>query len=189
MSLPDRDAVKLRLRIEDDVEDDDLDLMMGAATAVIVSYIGRPLDAAERTWTIEDPRALPGRLVTRLILPLWPIEDDSVEITDADGEAVTDFRVNLTTGVVFATPGTWFGTFPYTVTATTGLSLLPDYGTLIEPAIGAAFLDLCADWYQRRNTAALAEGAGGGVITQWQPVGIPERVCEQLWPYRLIRIQ
>src|SRR5690348_16201695 len=98
MTLPDRDAVKARLRIEDTVEDDDLDAMMDSALAIITSYIGRPIEATEREWVIEYPGpAWDNRCPTRLYLPLWPVsnaDDEEVTITDADDEDVTGFRVN-----------------------------------------------------------------------------------------------
>jgi hypothetical protein len=95
--------------------------------------------------------------------------------------------VNTATGLIVATESTVFDNWPYTVTAQVGLDLMADYETRIEPKLSQAFLDLCADWYQRRNPGALAEGAGGGVITQWQSLGVPERICKQLEAYRLAR--
>ena len=194
MALPDRAAVKLRLRIENDVEDDDIDLMILSATASIEEFVGRPLTATERTWVIESPSSNWDGVtpVTRFFLPLYPVqEEDSsgplTTITDADDVEVTDFRVNAQTGLIVATNGEHFANWPYTVTATVGLSLMAGYATRVEPKLAQAFLDLCADWYQRRNPGALAEGAGGGVITQWQTLGVPERVCKQLEPYRLAR--
>jgi len=192
MSLPDRDAVKDRLRIENDEEDDTIDLMLASARATITETVGRPIEAAERTWVMESPSSnwdgYTG--VYRFFLPLYPVlhEDDTlVTITDADDTEVTDFRVNGRLGLIVATGSTVFSNWPYTITATVGLELMADYTTRVEPKLSQAFLDLCADWYQRRNPGALAEGAGGGVITQWQSLGVPERICKQLDAYRLAR--
>ena len=188
MSLPDRTAVKLRLRIENDVEDADIDAMLASALATITETIGRPITATERTWLIEQRGNMWGDMVAscvRIFTPLYPIDPDTVEILDADGDSVTDFRVNGTTGMIVATNGEVFDNFPYEVTADVGLSLMDDFSTRVEPKLSQAFLDLCADWYQRRNPGALAEGAGGGVITQWQTLGVPERICKQLDAYRL----
>lgn len=194
MSFPDNDAVKLRLRIENDVEDADITLMRASAQASIEEFIGRPIEAAERTWVLESPSSNWDGVTpaTKFFLPLYPVLDEdssgpAVTIVDADDVEVTDFRVNAATGLVVAASGTSFANWPYTVTATVGLSLMAGYATRIEPKLSQAFLDLCADWYQRRNPGALAEGAGGGVITQWQTLGVPERVCKQLEPYRLAR--
>lgn len=194
MPLPDRDLVKLYLRIENDEEDALVDSFIASATAFITEFVGRPLEATEREFVIEGPgRTWDGwPSCTSFFLPLYPvqIEDSSgplTVITDADDEAVTDFRVDAVTGRIIATNNTAFSNFPLTVTATVGLDLLEDYATRVEPKLSQALLDLCADWYQRRNPGALAEGAGGGVITQWQTLGVPERICKQLEPYRLAR--
>jgi uncharacterized phiE125 gp8 family phage protein len=189
MSLPDLTAVKDRLRIETDVEDDDLTIMLASALATIEEAVGRPIESAERTWILEAPTSNWDGMtsVYRFFLPLYPVEEESVTIEDADGEAITDFRLNPTTGLIVATESTVWDNWPYTVTATVGLDLLPAYATRVEPKLSQAFLDLCADWYQRRNPGALAEGAGGGVITQWQTLGVPERICKQLDAFRLAK--
>jgi hypothetical protein len=189
MSLPDLQAVKDRLRIENDVEDDDLEIMLASALATIEEKVGRPVTAAERTWVIEYPYANWDGVTaaTAMFLPLYPVDAETVEITDADDEEVTGFRVNAALGRVVAASGESFDNFPYTVTADVGLSLMADFATRIEPKLSQAFLDLCADWYQRRNPGALAEGAGGGVITQWQTLGVPERICKQLEAFRLAK--
>jgi hypothetical protein len=194
VALPDLQAVKDRLRIENDVEDDDLDLMLASALATIEERVGRPVTAAERTFVMESPRSNWDEVtpVYRFFLPLYPVMHegsggDLVTIFDADDEEILDFRVNTQTGLIVATEDTVFDNWPYTITAQVGLSLMPDYETRVEPKLSQAFLDLCADWYQRRNPGALAEGAGGGVITQWQTLGIPERICKQLDAWRLAR--
>lgn len=188
MSLPDRDAVKEYLRIENDTEDSVVDSFLLSAVGFIEEFTGRPIEATERTWTIEQRVA--GCAVTSFFLPLYPVlheADTLVTITDADDVEVIDFRVNTALGKVIATNSASFDNFPYTVVATVGLELMADYSTRVEPKLSQAVLDLCADWYQRRNPAALAEGAGGGVITQWQTLGVPERICQQLEPYRLAK--
>jgi hypothetical protein len=192
MSLPSLQQVKDRLRIEHDVEDDDLEIMRDSALATITEKVGRPLEVDERTWVLESPSSNWDGVtpVYRFFLPLYPVlheGDDLVTITDADDEEVTDFRVNQATGLIVATESTVFDNWPYTVTAPVGLELLSDYSTRVEPKLSQAFLDLCADWYQRRNPGALAEGAGGGVITQWQTLGVPERICKQLDAFRLAK--
>jgi hypothetical protein len=194
VALPDLQAVKDRLRIENDVEDDDLDLMLASALATIEERVGRPVTAAERTFVMESPRSNWDEVtpVYRFFLPLYPVMHegsggDLVTIFDADDEEILDFRVNTQTGLIVATEDTVFDNWPYTITAQVGLSLMPDYETRVEPKLSQAFLDLCADWYQRRNPGALAEGAGGGVITQWQTLGVPERICKQLEAFRLAK--
>jgi hypothetical protein len=166
--------------------------MMASALGTIEEKVGRPVEAAERTWILETPSSNwdGTTAVYRFFLPLYPVlheGDDLVTITDADDEEVTDFRVNAQMGLVVATESECFDNWPYTVTAMVGLELMASYSTRVEPKLSQAFLDLCADWYQRRNPGALAEGAGGGVITQWQTLGVPERICKQLDAYRLAR--
>jgi hypothetical protein len=198
VALPDLTAVKARLRIENDVEDDDLEIMRESAAAFIEEYIGRPIAATERTFTIEGigPENISSG---KMFLPMYPVlhdGDDLVTITDADDEAFTDFRVNTQTGMIVATEGTRFDNFPYTVTATVGLELLPGYSTRVEPNLSQAFLDLCSDWYQRRNPGAFTEAAGGGVMTQWlgqgaggqASAGVPSRVMSQLTMYQIARV-
>jgi hypothetical protein len=194
MSLPDLTALKARLRIENDVENDDLTIMLASALATITEAVGRPIEAAERTWVLESPSSNWDGVtpVYKFFLPLYPVMHegsggDLVTITDADDVEVTDFRVNTVAGLIVGTDGWVFDNWPYTVTAMVGLDLMDDYATRIEPKLSQAFLDLCADWYQRRNPGALAEGAGGGVITQWQTLGVPERICKQLDAFRLAK--
>jgi hypothetical protein len=194
MALPTRNQVKERLRIENDVEDDDIDIMLASALATIEERVGRPVTATSRTWVMESPHSNWDEVtpVYKFFLPLYPVMHegsggDLVTITDADDEVILDFRVNTRTGLVVATEDTVFDNWPYTVTAQVGLDLMDDYSTRVEPKLNQAFLDLCADWYQRRNPGALAEGAGGGVITQWQTLGVPERICKQLDAFRLAK--
>jgi uncharacterized phiE125 gp8 family phage protein len=201
MSLPDRDAVKARLRIENTVEDDVIDAMILSAKAFIEEFVGRPIAATERRWLIEYPGPGFDRCVPadRLFLPLYPVkheDPDFVTITDADGEEVSadDFRVNTQRGMVVAT-NCVFNNFPYEVTAKVGLELLDGYATRVEPNLSQALIDLCADWYQRRNPGAFTEGAGGGVMTQWmgtgtggmESVGTPARALDVLKMYRMIK--
>jgi hypothetical protein len=194
MALPSLQQVKDRLRIENDVEDDDLTVMLASAAAFIEERVGRPIEAAERTFVMESPYSNWDGItpVYRFFLSIYPVqaEDSSgplVTIFDADDDEITDFRVNEQTGLIVATESTVFDNWPYTITATVGLDLIQGYETRVEPKLSQAFLDLCADWYQRRNPGALAEGAGGGVITQWQSLGVPERICQQLDAWRLAR--
>lgn len=203
MSLPSRDEVKARLRIENDVENDDIDLMIASATSFIEEYTGRPIYSTERTWVLEFPGPDWARQSTnRIFLPLYPmLEEDSsgplTTITDADGVDVdvANFRVNAQKGMITAINGTRFGTWPYTVTATVGLEFMDDFATRVEPNLSQALMDLIADWYQRRSPGAFTEGAGGGVMTQWmgtgtggmESVGTPARALDNLKMYRLIK--
>lgn len=196
MALPSVAEIKARLRIETDVEDADLALMLASALGTIEEITGRPITATERTFVIESPATNWDGVVavTKFFLPLYPVDPDTVTIEDADGDAITEFRVNPATSLITST-GSGFSNFPFTVTADVGLSLMAGYATRVEPILSQVILDLCADWYQRRNPAALAEGAGGGVMTQWmgqgmggmESPGVPMRITQMLQPYRLAR--
>ena len=84
MALPDLDAVKLRLRIENDEEDDDLELMMASAQAFIEEFCGRPITATEREFVIEAPSSFDcGVPCTSFFLPLYPVDPETVEITES----------------------------------------------------------------------------------------------------------
>ena len=192
MSMPTLDQVKNRLRIEHDIEDEDIGFMRASAAAAIEEKVGRPIVAASRTWVIEFPYPSWDGFVAPLqfMIPLYPVkheDPDFVTITGVDNVAVTDFRVNTETGLVTATGDTVFNQWPYTVVAKVGLDLMSDFATRIEPKLIAAFFDLCADWYQRRSPNAFAEGAGGGVITQYNQLGIPDRVCQLLESVRRMK--
>jgi hypothetical protein len=126
-----------------------------------------------------------GEGVTYFQLPMYPVkhqDTDLVVVVDGDGNTIdtANYRVNTETGLVVALGSTVFDTWPYTVTAKVGLVLFDDYETRVEPLLSAAYFDLFADWYQRRSPNAFAEGAGGGVITQYNQLGVPDRVCQIL---------
>ena len=179
---PSTQECKDRARIEHDIEDADIDLIRDGINAIIEEKVGRPVAAASRTWVIEDPRSHPLEIVQAFLIPTYPVkhaDTDLVTIVDADNVSVTDFRVNTETGLVVSL-GSGFNNWPYTVTAKVGLDLMARYAERIEPKLTAAFFDLFLDFYQRRSPNAFAEGAGGGVITQYNQLGLPERVCQVL---------
>jgi hypothetical protein len=190
MALPTKTELKAMLRIQSTAEDTLLDLMLARATALVQAHLGRPIETVEDRETIVEEVSACG---TQLVIPVTPFDPASVVVTDAD-DAVVDastYRVGSGwTGVLRATSGQRFGNPPYRITADTGLatSTEPDYATMLEPLVSQAILDACQDWYQRRNPGAQAEGAGGGVYTQWQQMGLPERVRAALAPLRLVRM-
>jgi hypothetical protein len=73
MSLPSLQELKDRLRIENDAEDDDLEVMRDSALAVIEERVGRPLEVDERTWVLESPHSNWDGVtpVYRFFLPLY----------------------------------------------------------------------------------------------------------------------
>jgi hypothetical protein len=113
---------------------------------------------------------------------------DALELTDDDGDVLvedSDYRIDLRTGRITGI-NRGFATWPYSITATVGLSAHPDYELRIEPVINAAILDLAADLYQRRSPAATSESTGGGVSTSYA-VGMPQRVKDMLAPFVMAR--
>ena len=60
-----------------------------------------------------------------------------------------------------------FGTGPYVITATVGLSAHPDYATKYEPRARALIMGLFSILYHQRNPNATQESAGGGVSVSY----------------------
>ena len=148
MSLPDLQQLKDRLRIEHDVEDDDLELMRASALAFIEEFTGRPIYATERTFVIDGPGTnWDGETASAtFFLPLYPVDPATVGMTDGDDVAVdaADFRVNGVTGRVAGIGTASFSSFPMTVTATVGLSLMDGFATRVEPKLAQARAQLAA---------------------------------------------
>jgi uncharacterized phiE125 gp8 family phage protein len=192
MALPTVADCKNYLRIEHTAEDVMLAGWLAQAIAAVEAELGRPVQYLNKTWVLEcEPSHVSA---TRLFVPQYPVatEDSSagtadLTLTDADGTVLvedTDYRLDTRTGWITAIDSC-FTNYPYTIVADVGLEALPEYTARIEPAIAAAVLDVVADRYQRRNPAAQAEGAGGGVYTQQQQVGLPERVKDALAPWKV----
>jgi uncharacterized phiE125 gp8 family phage protein len=192
MALPTVADCKDYLRIEHTAEDAMLAGWLAQAIALIEAELGRPITILNRTFVLEcEPSRVSS---TRLFVPIYPIatEDSSagtadLTLTDADGTVLvedTDYRLDTRTGWITAIDSC-FSNYPYTIVADVGLAALPEYATRIEPALSAAVLDVVADRYQRRNPAAQAEGAGGGVYTQSQIAGLPDRVKDALAPWKV----
>jgi hypothetical protein len=181
MALPALADLKNYLRVTWTTEDAALTAMLAAATGLIRAYLDRPIEAAaSRTYVVEDPRASsltvgvlsrePRYGLAGFRIPDSPIASSPAPvITDADGNTVdaSTYRINLSTGMIRSANGTAFNRFPYTIVATTGLATRADYGSVVEPAIGQAILDVAADLYQRRNPAATDEQDGAGGSTRY----------------------
>ena len=197
MALPDRDQLKLYLRIQSDAEDTLLDALLASAIAQVRAFVRRPLVAEARTFVLTKPWDALYRTVTTLHLPIYPVaaEDSNTsaaEITDNDGTVLveaTDYTIDLRTGLIAGLTSSAlfpFGVWPYSITATVGLSALPEYDAEIEPVLSQAILDVAADLYQRRSPAATSETTGGGVSTSYSG-GLPARVADLLTPFRMVR--
>jgi hypothetical protein len=205
MPLLDVADLKSYLRIEHDVDDGLLARLLASAEAAIAAHVDRPLGADEQTVVLEAPDAVSrglardgARARTTLRLPVTPVAPDPAPVViDGEGRTLSvgtgagaDLRLTAATGLLTSATGAALDRFPYTVTAYVGLGTRRDYGAVVQPALAQAACDLVADWYQRRNPAAAAEGAGGGVYTQYAQgqLGIPARILEQLAPFRRVTL-
>lgn len=198
MALATRTECKAYLRIQGTAEDSVIDLLLAGALASVEAYLRRPIEAIEREFILDRPATSAYRTDHKLFLPVYPValgdsSIDAIAILNGDGDALvedTDFRLDPRTGIVTAlsdgVPFGAFATFPYTVTATVGLSADPDYDIKIEPAINAAIIDLVADRYQRRSPAATSE-SDNGVSSSYTGGAIPARVRDMLDPFRMAR--
>lgn len=182
------ETVRAYLRVQTTAEDDLLAVLIEQAQAEIESYIDRPIYRRELTVTDHGEMMRAYGVLTELVIPVTPVDVDSVAITDNEGNTVDDdtYTVDANTGLVRAINGTTFSAPPYAITCEVGLETRDDFEITIRPALSAVMLDLVADAYQRRSTAAQAEGSGGGVYTQWQMVGMPERAAMRLDKYRRV---
>ncbi len=183
MSLPSVADCKAYLKIENTAEDALLAQLLARATMLSQNRIGCPIQAASRSFVDEaSTQVFYSHGPTSLIVPVTPIDPDTLDITDQDGNDVDsdDIRADARTGIIKYLDGSSFDNGPYTIECDVGLSLLDDYATMIEPIVSSAIIDFVADLYQRRNPGARAEAAAGGVRVDWGPDGIPPRVCEVL---------
>lgn len=186
MALPTKGELKAVLRIQSTAEDAVLDLMMTQAKALVEAMLDKPIASVPRTFLDKaDTNVAYGR-VSRLIVPVTPVDWSTMAIEDVDGTALVedeDYRVGTPwSGEILALPGVSFSNGPYTIDIEVGLENDPEYATRIEPVISAAILDVAQDLWHRRNPAATNESTGGGVSTTYQP-GAPERARQMLRPF------
>lgn len=188
MPLPTVADVKAYLRVESNAEDALIALILQRARGAVEAYLGRPIVAVEREFTIEEPGEL-------LMLSLYPVSATGFSVVDMDGNTVdpAEYRVGLQTGIVKQTGRvSWWYDAPYTVTATVGLELHPDYATVIEPVLSAAIIDTCADLYHNRNPLVQTETSAGASKTlatylanEKGNAGLPPRVARTLDRWRI----
>lgn len=192
MALPTIVELKGLLRIQSTAEDTVLTLLLAQATALVEGMIGRPITAIARTFVDEAQTQQVYGHVTKLLVPVTPVDWSTLVVTDVDLTVLVedeDYRVgDVWTGEIFAMPGIAFANGPYTLDAEVGLSFTAEYAARMEPVISLGILDLACDLWHRRNPAAQAEGAGGGVYTQYASGGIPQRVRDILMPFTTVRL-
>lgn len=178
MALPVLADLKSYCRIQTTAEDTMLTARLAQAQALVEGLLGRPITAAERTDTVWIECS-----AVEWTLPVWPVDTDSLVLTDPDGDTVDNatYTVSLN-GVVRSVDldEDVFEAGRYSATYTAGWSSHPDYSAKYEPILAMAILDVAADLYQRRNPAATQESAGGGIGVTYNNAGIPDRVMTTL---------
>lgn len=155
------EKLKAYLRITTNADDTLLGTLITIAHGDAESYLGVPVIAAERTYSVsvglnEGYLSVPGPMDTSA----------DITVTDPDGSEwdIGAFHINgpaglLSTGGSLAgrsmlTPGTW------EVTCTSGLSLRPDYESAIKPVVELFYLMRAADLYINRNVRTASERDG-----------------------------
>jgi hypothetical protein len=195
------DEAKFDLKIDDDVEDADVESKINSAEAACQAYVRRPLTLEAFSWVLEAPKELGLRVIRVLACPIYPLAspgasagnysaDGDVEILDGEGDLVSsaDYRVERRTGLIYANAGEQFSLYPYTINAVAGCGARPDYLTFVVPLVKGAVLDTLRDFYLKRNPTAQTESTGGGVATNYFNDGLPKRVKESLDAIRMKRL-
>lgn len=191
MALPTTTDLKSYLRIQTSAEDTLLTLLLTNAQAMVEAHMGRPITAIARTFVDEAKTMTAYGVVTKLLVPVTPVDWSTLVVTDDDGTVLVedeDYRVgDMWTGEIHAETGMSFSVRPYTIDAEVGLSVDPEYSTRIEPVLSLAILDIASDLWHRRNPNAATESTGGGVSATYVGTGIPQRVRDALAPWTLVR--
>ena len=192
MALPTVNDLTAYLRIESEestAESAMLTALLTRATAMVEAWLDRPILTLADQEFVDEATSDCG-YVTKLLIPVAPLDEDTLVIVDADGTELdeADYRVKELTGEVIASRGVFWANGPYTLTCDVGLQLHPQYAGRIEPVVSQAILDTAADLYHARNPRAASESAGGGASTTYVNAVLPERVRVALNPYRNVRI-
>lgn len=202
MALPDLDALKAYLKIDNTVEDGLLAALLASARALVEAYVERPLTLELRTYV--DPAetfVAYGRVVNLRLLD-WPIHPGDVladppiaapAITDGDGVVVDAglYAVDSRSGMFIANVDESFYNGPYMIVASVGLAAFTNYATTIEPILSQAILDVASDLYSNRTPSASNETAGGGAAVTWRPSdgsSLPPRTTAMLRAFKPIGV-
>lgn len=139
------DKVRQYFRVEHVLEDEILEDYLRRVTALIETYVHRPVlsttaGGATRTYAAAAAAAA-------LAIP------------------------SLRFGGSVTTTVRWPGSASLTATPTP-LDQHPDFAWRVEPVIELAQMDIVGSYYQRRNTDASYESAGGGLAVTYPPTSM-----------------
>lgn len=184
MALPTVADLKSYLRIETTAEDTLLTALIARAKAQLEVWVDAPITATNVT-AVDRADVITPQVATSLIFPQRPIAS-SITVVDSEGTTVAaaEYTVNTASGVIYANEGYSFPYGPYTITASTGLSLRGDYAR-IEPILSQCIIDLAADLYQKRTPNASTETAAGTSISWDVSRDTAARVLKVLRAFKL----
>lgn len=189
MALPTITECKAYARKEDSSEDTLFTSLLARAIATIETMLGYALTAAAIThtdyderdnWGVQPMLQLPGPFKTSGPAPV---------VTDKDGVTVaaTEYDLDPRGLKIRAKPGVTFTNRPYSIAATVGLSVHPDYTARLEAVVSQAIVELVAHWYMNRNPAATGETDEGGAARVVTEDGIPDRIVSLMTPLPIPR--
>jgi hypothetical protein len=164
VALPTTADAKSLLRIEHNGEDTLIGQMLVRAQALIETYLGYALTAVARTHIDYNERDNAGlQPVLRLPGPFKTAAPAPV-VTDVEGATVdaATYDLDPRTMKIRAKAGTEFPARPYSIVATIGLSVHPDYTASLEAVVSTAILSVTSHLYLNRNPAARSQSDEGG---------------------------
>ena len=183
MGLPTVTDAKAYCRIETADEDIIVSQLLARAKAAVETFMGYPLTAAAQTYVTYGDRFASSELQ----LPGPFLSSPTPTVTDVNGTVVdtTTYVLDNRSGKIRSKFGdVIFGSVPYTIVATVGLSAHPDYSSRFEAVASTAILDLVAHWYQNRDPNVSSGQDEGGGSFGMSGIGhvdpIPPRVIQSL---------
>lgn len=185
MALLTLDEAKDQLRIDGNDDDATLTALIAAAAAHFEAAWGIVAEIGERVWIFDQFRSL-------MVLPLTPIDADSIVVTYLDGRGVeqtasgvravpTGKHLRLLPAAGRCWPSTPCTPGTVTVTAQAGYDEPPAEGEEAAPSEIPADIKIAArmtvaHWYENRGIVAAVTNE------------VPMTACALLEPYRLRRV-
>lgn len=193
MALVTVQQIKDYLRIEEDAEDALLADLETRAEALIQTVVGQSLTSETVAWKDNVATLRLYDAPTNLLLQSVPIDEDTVVVTDGNGDTVDPdtYEIRQDLGMICAKgfgaapvpgPTVVFDAGPYTIACTAGLATGATYATVVLPFLQMAVIDVVAMLYQQRTLGAVNEGAAGTRVTYEvdEATGLPKRIARQL---------